>query len=670
MIRPASVALATLLTATLLLAGPAVAGATAPAWTAPQQLSTTGATGGQGRAVLAQDGRLVVSWHELDGSDERLRARVRDASGVWGDAVWISPSGHDVAREERLLANADGSVTLLWNFGNDYRAATLEPGESEWSDWRLIDAVPSTDGISGASVVSLADGSSALAYIRFHSGERDVILARRASGTATWTVDYTRPEGSLEIRTPVLSANESGDLVMAWEFEVASDEGVRAQRYTTVGNTWSGVTEPVGLTTYTGDVQAAIADDGTIVVSWIDGDPALDMSSQPTAENTLKATYAAPGGVSWSTPETLTPASGAAIIVSSLTPDDDNRVVAVYQQYDDMGEYYMPSPKSRAFDAEPATWDAPTALVEFGGAPFASRNAHGDVGVTFISSPDNGVTLQPGFAVRDSDTGNWDLRGIAPDTLINVQFGVPSGSVTDGGDGLVVYPHGVMGDPNTHTALVASDATGPRLSDVTVPEGADAGDEIDVSVNAFDLWSNVDTVSWDFGDGSGSETGTTAAHTYAAAGTYTVTVTASDINGHTSSTTRQVVVDPADAPAPPVVTPPAPPAPDDDEDTVVDDVKPPVITPPVLEVKLAGRTLTYNVKLTLKKGKSCSGKVQASFTYGNKRYRSNLKLKKVASACRATGKTTLKKTPSTRTKIKVKISGKQVKSRSLSSKRG
>lgn len=98
--------------------------------------------------------------------------------------------------------------------------------------------------------------------------------------------------------------------------------------------------------------------------------------------------------------------------------------------------------------------------------------------------------------------------------------------------------------------------------------------------------------------------------------------------------------------------------------------KPPVVNAPVIEAKLAGKTVTYNAKLSLKSGQSCSGTVTATFTFGNKRYTSKLKLKKVGTACRATGKTTLKKSPSTRTKITVKLSGKQVKTRSLSTKRG
>jgi len=47
---------------------------------------------------------------------------------------------------------------------------------------------------------------------------------------------------------------------------------------------------------------------------------------------------------------------------------------------------------------------------------------------------------------------------------------------------------------------------------------------------------------WDFGDGTPSETGTTAQHTYAATGTYTVTLTVKDSNGLLSSVSEEVDV--------------------------------------------------------------------------------------------------------------------------------
>ena len=70
-----------------------------------------------------------------------------------------------------------------------------------------------------------------------------------------------------------------------------------------------------------------------------------------------------------------------------------------------------------------------------------------------------------------------------------------------------------------------------------------------MSASGADVWSAV-TTAFDFGDGS-SQTGGDVSHTYAAAGTYAVTVTATDSAGNTATSARTIGVA-----APPVTDPP------------------------------------------------------------------------------------------------------------------
>ncbi|MCB0914045.1 MAG: PKD domain-containing protein, partial [Propionibacteriaceae bacterium] len=65
---------------------------------------------------------------------------------------------------------------------------------------------------------------------------------------------------------------------------------------------------------------------------------------------------------------------------------------------------------------------------------------------------------------------------------------------------------------------------------------------LDVSAaGSSDVDGTVVSAGWDFGDGAVA-TGTTASHTYADAGTYTVTLTVTDDRGASASTTRSVTV--------------------------------------------------------------------------------------------------------------------------------
>jgi len=83
----------------------------------------------------------------------------------------------------------------------------------------------------------------------------------------------------------------------------------------------------------------------------------------------------------------------------------------------------------------------------------------------------------------------------------------------------------------------------PALTDVSVPTAGVRGAASAVSAHASDTMG-VRGVHWSFGDGTSAD-GESASHAYAAAGTFTVTVSATDRAGNTSSATRTIsVIDP------------------------------------------------------------------------------------------------------------------------------
>jgi PKD repeat protein len=103
----------------------------------------------------------------------------------------------------------------------------------------------------------------------------------------------------------------------------------------------------------------------------------------------------------------------------------------------------------------------------------------------------------------------------------------------------VTDPAGATGT-TTRTVTVKAPVDLPPVASFTATP-ADLAVALDASASS-DPEGKALTYSWNLGDGSPAATGKTLSYTYAAAGTYTVTLTVSDPAGQTDSFTRQVTV--------------------------------------------------------------------------------------------------------------------------------
>ena len=179
-------------------------------------------------------------------------------------------------------------------------------------------------------------------------------------------------------------------------------------------------------------------------------------------------------------------------------------------------------------------------------SPLAFENSSAG-GVTFLgndayfawSGQPNG---SGGYVAEGS---RWTTSAAQPDSFTDLES--PTNSITF---------NGLVGDEDGGAAafwltssgsvrVSAFDTGGPNLMSANVPSSATAGSTVTMSASFADLWSGVaGALSWSFGDGA-SGSGAQVSHTYAAGGTYTITVTALDGLGNSTSATFPVTVAPA-----------------------------------------------------------------------------------------------------------------------------
>jgi hypothetical protein len=129
--------------------------------------------------------------------------------------------------------------------------------------------------------------------------------------------------------------------------------------------------------------------------------------------------------------------------------------------------------------------------------------------------------------------------------------GIGTGSVVSDGDGGV----GVFWATSTKVRVAAYDGGAPHTLSTGIPATGTAGAPVAMAASFVDLWSALGAPpSWTFGDGA-TGSGDSVAHSYAAPGTYAVTVRAHDVRGNERITTGTVTITAAPGSPPPAPVP-------------------------------------------------------------------------------------------------------------------
>jgi hypothetical protein len=504
----------------------------------------------------------------------RLGADVPDTSSI--GVVAVAPDSTAVFAWAQ--ANAAGTDFNL-QFSRRLPGGGLEPAVT----------VPGTSGAGEVDVAIDGGGNATIAWRQ--AGE---IRAVRVPRTGPAGTPQTLANGS----DPVIAMNNGGRAVIAW---VAGASSVAPVVQAGVRSGATGSFTGNNTISFSGngafsvnDVDAAVGDDGSVAVIW----HRLNLIPQ----NVVEANTRGPSGAFTANGQSISDTGpGRDSDQPAVTIDGTGRITALWHDVD-MGRI--------GFAERPAggDWSSPdfaSPITETANAPALDVAGNGTVIAAWTVSETGTNVIEA--AVRPSGGGNFadfrKLSGPSMDTfrpLVSVgrngdaMFGWVPGTgsalftvfrtrggaygpvvpavteadqpadqdwaffaadlgVDDEGNAFASFTrdafHKPPGDSKDHFTFeaVGFDAAAPSIATVAVPPNGQAGSPIGMAAAAFDRMTPVG-LHWDFGDGTAAD-GPGVSHAYGAAGSFGVTLTATDGAGNRSSATRNVLV--TQAPPPP-----------------------------------------------------------------------------------------------------------------------
>lgn len=524
-----------------LIAATAIAAPAAQAaWTPVTDLRADGVSAGSTVAAAGPDGTAVVAWLRAG----NVEAAVKPPGGAFGPVKTLG------AGTQPKLAVADsGDVVVAWDAGDDVAMAERPPG-GQFGDATI--AVDQT----GVDQLAVAFGGTGRLLIAWSAASTRG-LSTRAPGGSAFTDAWVQPVPGT---TTSLAVGGDGPVDAAWVLlteKQAATTRVLARRWTPAGAT------PVVTLRDVTDVTAAFPNPSTRYASSSAVIAGRDRASLIWRDDTVNE------GLISTTNQWLYEATSTD---GTLGP---TATMATGSGFD---IYTSSSLSGAAVDADAAHVVAGYLYVSTTILPVASttdyvgglrRDGAAFDPATNVATSSTSTLSGPGVAALPGKRGLFVFGdGNILDSVVRTEGGAPGptqlvagdpGSAVSGltaagdGGGGALAAFSVAGPPSS-AKVALYDETPPVVQPLAGPATGVAGAPLTFSVPG-DRWTPT-TYAWTTSDGAGG-TGQALTHTFAAAGTYTVAVTATDAAGNTASATRQVTISaPTAADAAPVISDP------------------------------------------------------------------------------------------------------------------
>jgi glucose/arabinose dehydrogenase len=182
-------------------------------WSPPVGLSTPG--GANPDVAADPNGNSVFTWRHFDGTNQRIQARVRSASGALSAVQTVSAAGQD-AFDPRVAVDAAGDAVFTWRRfdGTNYRIESRVRSASGALSAVQTLSDPGQDAFDPQVAVDPA-GDAVFAWRRSDgSNERIQSVARSAAGNLSAVQTLSRL--GRDAFDPRVGVDSTGDAVFAW----------------------------------------------------------------------------------------------------------------------------------------------------------------------------------------------------------------------------------------------------------------------------------------------------------------------------------------------------------------------------------------------------------------------------------------------------------------------
>ncbi|HEY0279301.1 MAG TPA: PKD domain-containing protein [Solirubrobacterales bacterium] len=502
-------------------AAPAVA---APSWLATDTIASVGPRASgltEDEVAIAPDGTSVAVWtEEFSIYDDVLYVAERPPGGPWGAPRELSPGG-EMIREPVVAVDAAGEAVVVWSRGLGLEFAiesSSRPAGGQWGEPVELSAPEMTKFEQfGSSIAMDAAGDVVVVWQRGESvaGSLSVVVeaAERTAAGAWSAPEQLSAEGKFA-QGPKVGIGADGEAVAAWESGNGTSyvvEGASRQ----VGGIWGSPVELSGVATTAPDVHLAMNQGGEAVVLWNANGSELQAATRSAAGlwGPSSRVFAAPGP----------------FVHPRVAIDPRGDVTALWEAYDPTAGGTLVQAADRPAGGG---WGTATNVSGSGAdEPQLAMDAAGNAYAIWVSV---GAVDRVETAVHPAG-GTWGT----PVELAEIgeEIREPRLAFDPAGDGVATW------NSDAAVQAVGYDGAGPIFGELSIPATGAIGQQPPFSAAPSDVWSEVGPVTWSFGDGS-TATGASVSHAYAEAGSYQVTVSATDAAGVASTRAQTLIVPP------------------------------------------------------------------------------------------------------------------------------